>query len=317
MAAAPHLFDDAPVASPELALVDADLAARLRADMPAGESFQPRNAARPELTLVFDAVVRDLAEDAANEIATGLDDVEEDPVAEWGELSDLVTPSADVGLDGDAVPDVDDDMQAEPEPPSADTLASPALESLPSVAEEAFELPDYIVVSETAEVLPEYVVEPESDDAPAPPADSGEDAVLDDELVPDYVALPDYVVQPEAEDSVAPAVPEPVDVMPEYVVRDDVVVGDEVGDASADDPDSRSTYPVLPDLNERSDALEETDAALRRIREQLVVPPTVQPRPRVRRRFTLAAAVCAVAAVATIAAELELGVVHAPGFLTF
>ena len=317
MAAAPHLFDDAPLASPELALVDADLAAQLRADMPAGEAFQPRAAARPELTLVFDAVVRDVAEDASIEIATAVDDVDEDPVAERGELSDLVAPTADLGPDEDAVSDVDDDPQTEPEARSADALASPALEALSTVDEDPFELPDYIVVSDTTEAVPEYVVQPEAEDAPPLPVDS-EDVGPNDELVPHDVALPDYVVQPETEDSVAPAVHEAVDVMPDYVVRDDVVQ-DEVGEGSADDPDGRSTYPVLPDLDERSDALEETDAALRRIREQLVVPPTAQPLPRVRvrRRFTVVAALFAVAAVATAAAELQLGVMHAPGFLAF
>src|SRR5262245_17626965 len=72
VAAAPLVFDDAPIASPELALVDADLAAQLRADLPTDEVFRPRHAPRPEYpALSFDAVVVDLEEEQAEEPSVG------------------------------------------------------------------------------------------------------------------------------------------------------------------------------------------------------------------------------------------------------
>ena len=38
---------------------------------------------------------------------------------------------------------------------------------------------------------------------------------------------------------------------------------------------------------------------------------------RLRRRFTVASGICAVAAIGVYAAEIQLGVLHAPGFLAF
>src|SRR6478735_9159886 len=79
VAAAPLLFDDPLVASPELALVDAALAAQLRADMPPSEPFRPRDVARPTyLALVFDV---DAPEPAEDELPAPLDEHDE-PLAD-------------------------------------------------------------------------------------------------------------------------------------------------------------------------------------------------------------------------------------------
>jgi hypothetical protein len=219
VAAAPLLFDDPPIASPELALVDADLAAQLRGDLSIGEAFRPRAVPRPESpSLAFDAVVRELADEQPP-----ADEQEEPPVTELDEL-----------------PEYD-------------------------------ELPDYIV--------------------------RNDDHVAD--LVPDDVVLS----RDEPADVVVPAELE--------------IVSTATGEASFDDAHSSSDYPVLPDLDERRDALDETDAALRRIREQMGVTPTAQRTPRVRRRFTVCVGVCAAGALAAFAADVQLGVAHVPGWLGF
>jgi hypothetical protein len=319
VAAAPHLFDDSPVASPELALVDADLAAELRADLATGEAFRPRQVPHAEYpTLVFDAVVRDL-------------DEEEPHVDELEEISDSVASSADIGEDV-----------------GADSPSPPVLEALPALEEQSYELPDYIVMSddEVVDAIPVDVVLPEQETAPALPeyvVPAAEDALVEDELLqarptpeeqtfelPDYIvvsddevvdAIPDYVVLPDEEtflalpEYVVPAADEVTveDVVPEYVVRDDDIL------PVVDEAPANSAYPVLPDLEARSDALEETEAALRRIREQMVVVAPSEPKraPRLRRRFTILAGFCAVTATAVVAAEMQLGVAHAPGWPAF
>jgi hypothetical protein len=277
VAAAPLLFDDPPIASPELALVDADLAAHLRAELPTGEAFRPRDVPRVEYpTLVFDAVVRDLDQD--EDVA---DEAQEPSADDSGELPEyvvyVVPHSEDVVESSDA--ETTEHATAEsPEPPLLEVLPAPEVQS--------FALPDYIVVSDddVVDELPDYVVLPEEEAAPV--------MVAADETAP---ALPAYVV-PEAEESAA----------------EDVVVA-----ATTDQSSSRSDYPVLPDLDERSDALEETEAALRRIREQMVTPSESKPRRRLRRRFTVFAGLGVVGALAVYAADVQLGVLQAPGFLAF
>jgi hypothetical protein len=79
-------------------------------------------------------------------------------------------------------------------------------------------------------------------------------------------------------------------------------------DAEAEESDdARSDYPVLPALDTRS--TEETDAVLRRIREQIA---TVEPRAsrrRVRRSFVVASGLAAVCALAAVVTEIQLGLV--------
>jgi hypothetical protein len=318
VAAAPHLFDD-PIASPELALVDADLAAQLRADLAPGDSFRPRDAARAEAPiLVFDAVVRD-----------------------------LTVPQPDVPVD--EAPRVQDEAVPVDERVPDEPLAQPVLAALPPPEEQSFEFPEYVVVGDDDVVRDQPL---ESDLAEAEPAVLSEDVLQDDEPLsvcgPEELALPveggvelrehlvegvegtgdsvdelpDYVVRPELE---------PAPALPEYVVtpaevpafEDDVadtVLGDvivpEAVEASTDPAASSSDYPVLPDLEQRSDALDETDAALRRIREQLVAPDG-KPASRPRRRLAIVSGIGAAAALAAVAVDVELGLLHAPGWLTF
>lgn len=263
MAAAPHLFDDPPISSPELALVDADLAAQLRAELSSGESFRPRSVPRPESpSLVFDAVVRELADEPP-----AVDEPEDDepPVGESVEITHAV------------VPDIDNASRSSDFP------------VLATQEDESYELPDYIVMRDE---LPDYIV-PRDDDVDVAPV--SEDVALADEAPADVLVLGDLG-------------PEDHDIVQTYVDQ-----------LAKDDDASSSDYPVLPDLDERSDALDETDAALRRIREQMGggATPTGQRKRRVRRWYTVVTGLCAAAALAVYAAEVELGVVHAPSWLAF
>ena len=260
VAAAPLVLDDPledpPIASPELALVDADLAAQLRADMSTGDEFRPRPAARPEYpSLILDADVRDLVEDEPS----------------GGEPEELDGRPDYIVVSDDAISDV---LLEVPEASAGDehsSLESPALLDLDERSDELDELPDYILQSDDvlAEVVPEYLV---------PPADETTDDVLD---------------------------------------RDLVFVPDVAGEATVQQAEASSDYPALPDLDERSDALEETEVALRRIREQMGVATPEKRKPRVRRRFIIGSGFCAVAALGVYVAGVQLGVAHLHGLLAF
>jgi hypothetical protein len=321
VAAAPHLFDD-PIASPELALVDADLAAQLRADLATGDAFRPRDVPHAEYpTLVFDAVVRDLPVDEPDiavdeaalveDAADPVDDVvpyEEPsvlPVLEALPLPEETSelPEYVVVSDGDDLGDrtldtshlaetqialVDERVELSDDVvPDDEPLVPPVLEALARPEEQSFELPDYPVpsaedIGDTVDELPDFIVRPV--DEPA-------------------AALPEYVVGPAERAGVDEAV---VD-----AVFDEDVILPEVVEASTDEAASKSDYPVLPDLEERSDALEETEAALRRIREQLVpTPAEPKRRSRLRRRFTVVGGLCLMAAAGVAAADVQLGMMH-------
>ena len=239
VAAAPHLFDDLLVTSPELALVDVDLATRLREDIRTGEAFRPRTVARPESRLVYSV-----------EITDGVDVHEDDAaVGDVVELSECAVPNDELVLDIDPV--------------------IVALDTAPAAP----------VVDELS-VLPDYVVAPEEPE--------GGTAVLE-------VALD-------------PAPREDVSDLPDYVIRAD--------DLGAEEP-ATSDYPVLPDLGEASIALEETDVALRRIREQMASEQPSRRRRRVRRGFIAASGLGALAALAVYALDVQQGVATLPGWLGF
>jgi hypothetical protein len=244
VSAAQDLFADPPISSPELALVDADLAAQLRADLSSGAGFQPCQAAQPAyLSLVFDAAAPELAEpeppadDEPAELSAGVVDL----LPAYVVLPDETAVDAVFEAEVPKVAEISDHLE----------LATPD------------ELPDYIVRSH--------------EDAGDP--------------------VPDDPVAPEAE---------VVAVLPEYIVPALTVVPEETP--------AISDYPTLPDLEARSEALEETEEALRRIREQLVAPEGRRPS-RVRRRFAIVSAVGVAAALAAVAVDIQLGLLHAPGWL--
>lgn len=75
-----------------------------------------------------------------------------------------------------------------------------------------------------------------------------------------------------------------------------------------------SHYPVLPEPEE--EAIDETDAALRLIREHMTEELPASER-RLRRRFILASGVTALCAVGVLALDVQLQVAELPGWLGF
>jgi len=214
VAAAPRVLDDLPVSSPELALVDLDLAVRLRADIRTGAEFRPRPVVRPEYRLLHPDVVPP--------------DVSPDPA------------SVDVVLPVDIVI---------PEVTAADAVGDGVHLEL------ALDLP-----------------------------------AVDGSDLPDYIVLADG---PHVED-LAP----------------------EAG-AVAEEDGGNSDYPVLPDLGEASVALEESDVALRNIREQMAAGEVSHRRRGLRTGFIVASGLGAVAALAVFVVDVELGVATVPAWLGF
>ena len=98
----------------------------------------------------------------------------------------------------------------------------------------------------------------------------------------------------------------------DYIVE----VVEVVEQAPAPSQQTSSHYPVLPAPEPEEEAIEETDAALRRIRERLTeeVP---APKRKLRRRFTLASGASAVCAVSVLALDVQLHVAQLPGSLGF
>lgn len=248
VAAAPHLFDDSPVASPELALVDVDLAAQLREDIRTGEEFRPRMVARPEFRLLHPV---EIAGDLGGDDAAV--DVDETP--------EHVVPHDEIVFDVDPVVVA---VDASPAPPLVD------------------ELPDYVIATEE----------------PADEVGGGTaflDVALDSPSAEDISDLPDYVVRAD-----------------EHVLED---LGSEA-EASAKEP-TISDYPALPDLGEASVALDETDVALRKIREHLASEEPSRRHRRLRKGFIAASGLGAITALAVFAVDVQQGVATLPGWLGF
>ena len=387
VAAAPHLFDEPFVASPELALVDEDLAAQLREDIRSGEEFRPRASVRPEFRLLH-------------------------PVADAAEVGADPAVAAEPELAADAVHDAEDVLpEVDPIVVALETLpASPEVADAPESLNDVVLTDDLLVENvavddEVLEVETDAValdVRSDVDEVPELPDDAlpaddllVEDVAVDDEVLeveadavaldipwdvdqasepPDYVVLTDVVVEDFAsEDEVAEVVelpegivphdeavevevvdvepgavevlPAPSEVdeapeLPDYVVTTEETAA-EVGatallgglvqlpvseapslpdyvilpeDSPAADTapvgaeQTTSDYPELPDLGQASEALEETDAALRRIREQLTTKEARPRKRRLRRRFTIASGLGAIAAVAAFGVNAQLGV---------
>jgi hypothetical protein len=76
-------------------------------------------------------------------------------------------------------------------------------------------------------------------------------------------------------------------------------------------------YPTLPASGDLDEAVEETDAALRRMREHLTSDEPLRRPRRVGRSVTVAAGICAVGAVAVLAADAQLGLATLAGRVLF
>lgn len=363
--AAPQLLDDALFASPELALVDSQLAAQLRAEIVPGEAFQPRLVDRGEHGLRYDKVIV---------FSSPVDPPPDEPTADAtiaaGQTDVIVvdalvepcrpnlSPVADIALaatderlvegvaevDYLALPEPSLEPERAPDPVGAtsagvvweDPLLGFALDPTPT---DASELPDYVIRgddvgmprkpprtdSDAVEDLTgtdgegvgvlEVVSDPvHSSDVPSLAAyDAENDRFVEDGLVSSEYAPWELaqVVSTDIEDvpPEVPAVPrEDADVpdLPEYVVG---------ADARVEEEPVSLEYPVLPDLALASAALEETDAALRRIREQLVSEETTGKGLRLRRRFTIASGFGALGAMAVFAVDVQQGLATVPSWL--
>jgi hypothetical protein len=79
---------------------------------------------------------------------------------------------------------------------------------------------------------------------------------------------------------------------------------------------ANSHYPILPSPQSGEEAIEETDAALRQIRERMTDEPTARKKG-LRRRFTVASGVSVVLVLGIVAVDVQLHVAQLPGWLRF
>lgn len=255
--AAQLLLDDPIVVSPELALVDADLSAHLRATLPErSEPITLEVESAPELG--EDGDLADEPESVSNESA--------DPA----EITSVVV----------AVDDLPDYV-------IAPAVGTPEAGDMALEGEESPSTPD---------PLPDYVVAPADDTEQS-------NARLDTEV---------YSADDVAGFSVSEGERAPASETVQARVADYGSATEEASDALMATP--TASFPNLPSLDVRQEALDETDAALRRIRDQLGGNDAPK-RPRVRRRFIVLSGLFAMAAVGAFAAESHAQVVQLTGWL--
>jgi hypothetical protein len=258
VAAAPDLVvGDSAVASPELALVDADLAAELRRGLRAVEDSWVRLRVSVEE-----------APAAIEEVPPPQPVVADEPL--WTE-----------SRESEHLPELDYIVQVVEEAPAAIEEESPQPVRADELAlAESRETEDLPVLDFIVEVVEEAPVAVEEE--PPQPVVAGELPLVElreAEHPPDLDYVVEVVEQP-------PALTQ----------------------------QTRSNYPVLPEPEEG--AIEETDAALRRIREHMTEEPPASKR-KLRRRFVLASGVSALCAVGVLALDVQLQVAQLPGWLGF
>ena len=98
------------------------------------------------------------------------------------------------------------------------------------------------------------------------------------------------------------------------MIDDDYIV--EVIDDTAPAQHANPHYPVLPSPRSGEEGIEETDAALRQIRERMVDEVPAR-KTRLRRRFTVASGASVVFALCVLAVDVQLHVAQLPGWLRF
>ena len=237
--AAPLLIDDAWMASPELALVDPELANRLRSAPEGPERWESRSdesdVAKPHLAVVI---------------------AQEEP-----------SPTESTPL------------------PDADVLENADFES----ADETQAFAAYPTLPVSQEPDEDHETDAFLRNIEAAPASA--DPLLDD--------LADLIVYESAP------------------FEGDHTELAENGPEGLSEAEAVNDYPALPTSGELDATIEETDATLRRMREHLTSDePSKRPR-RVSRFVTVSAGICAIGAVAVLAADTELGLATLPGRLGF
>jgi hypothetical protein len=100
-------------------------------------------------------------------------------------------------------------------------------------------------------------------------------------------------------------------------VHEESIIVEVVEQTPERDPQTSSHYPALPSPEPDDDAVDETAAALARIRERLNgdVSPTGEKR--LRRGFTIASGTSAVCALGVLALDVQLQVAQLPSWLSF
>lgn len=255
--AANRLVGEAPLVSPELALVDAELAAELRRTLSPVEDSWLRPPAR----------VEDASAESEKDASAQLESVDDSGHTESRDAEQLL---------GD----------------------------------------EYIV--STPEHAPAVELRPSSHDPVLPAPEPGETAFEDSPPRPE-ASFDEASV--ESEDD-APAQWDVADILRETEPRAGQLLVDEyivaVPEGTPVQEQRSSHYPVLPAPEPEREAIEETDAALRRIRERLNESNESPARKgRLRRAFTLASGVIAMCALGVFAVDAQLQVGQLPSWLPF
>jgi hypothetical protein len=105
-------------------------------------------------------------------------------------------------------------------------------------------------------------------------------------------------------------------IAPEHLALDEYIV-DTVEPTAARNQRTSSNYPDLPAPGPEERGFEETEAALRGIRERMTEELPAAPKRKLRRRFTFASGVGALCAVGVLAVDIQFEVAQLPGWLLF
>jgi len=232
-------------------------------------------------------------------------------------------------------------------PPDIDLAPTETLTAAGAAMDDLPDLPDYVVapapvapavadedVPELASVPEAGEHLPETDEATLTPTELASAPEIDLDPVETRTRavartdeLPDYVIAPAPVELETPAVPAAVLAAAPAVIDQDVPELDafaEAGEEHAPETDEAAatsqaptaSFPALPSLDVRQEALDETDTALRKIRDQLGVDASSTRRRRVRRRFIVVSGVAAIAGLTALAAESQPQLMHLlPGWL--
>ena len=102
----------------------------------------------------------------------------------------------------------------------------------------------------------------------------------------------------------------------DYIVEVDDYIVEVIEHTPEQSQRTSSHYPVLPAPEPYEEAIEETDAALRQIRERMVDEVPAR-KTRLRRRFTVASGASVVVALCVLAVDVQLQVAQLPAWLRF
>lgn len=280
MSAATVAFGEPPIASPELALVDAALAAELRRSLP--------DPATPPRLLPVAVAVAEPETDSRPE-------TEAEASPRVGAAPELESPSNRV-LELVSGPTVEQELASEA---PDETIALDVTDPMPELAEPPSEAPLDPVDDEGSRGGADDLIVGYWDETASESADSAESAL--EQLDTQIADILDLVGEHEAIDGAVTH-----DVADELLRGDcdDLIVGLRAEPAHSEKP---ASYPTLPVPDDGLDTTGETDIALRSIQSRLTADPSTLPKRRFRRRFTLMSAVVGLCSVLALTAQLYAG----------